>query len=86
MGLLRNLLISMSVRNKPFSPAEFYLLHPTVLVFSVLLTKEDNGEKAQFKTIFGLFFLGLQMSIARLYRSLNFAIGPYPKVTLTVLH
>ena len=40
-----------------FSPTNFFLLHLAThtLVFSVLLTKEDNGEKVQFKAMFGSF-------------------------------
>ena len=35
------------------SPSDFCLLHLSILklVFSALLTKEDNGEKAQFRAV-----------------------------------
>ena len=41
-----------------FSSAGFSLLHLTIykLVFSVLLTKEDNREDTQFKAMFCSFF------------------------------
>ena len=44
------------------SPAEFCLLRPTIhkALFSILLTKEDNGEKGQFKATFGSVTLALQ--------------------------
>ena len=68
---------SMSVRNRPLSPVDFCLLHLTIhkIMFSVLLTNEDNGKTAQFKQCL-VHFLVLQSIDYPFVTHLNFVIGP----------
>ena len=46
------------------------------LVFSVLLTMEENGVKAQLKTMLFLLLLSLQSIDCQSVTQLNFVIGP----------
>ena len=50
-----------------FSPVDFCLFHLTLykVVFSALLTKEDNEEKAHSKAMFGSFFRAFKESTVR---------------------
>ena len=61
-----------------FSPADFWPLHLTShkLVFSALLAREDNGEKAQFKTLFGSFFWPLRYRLS-VRNAVEFRNRPY---------
>ena len=66
MGLVRNIL-------RYLYPSETDLFRLLIFAF---LTKEGNGEKTQFKAMFGSFFLDFQSIDCPCVTQLNFVIDP----------